>query len=183
MLDATVSVAESATGGMLGERFTSAPGSSQYFLGGFITYNNAMKMELLGVTPEILKEHGAVSQEPLKPWPSVPPPHQVHLRPYPSPGVAGPEVRREDSQGTMYVASPMPPDYLGAQAIPGGSPRIRYLRRTDGAGSVAPPHTGGVGRTLIICVRLLLSSQLPSTSTSLKSFASLGRGERGNMPT
>ena len=37
MLDATVSVAESATGGMLGERFTSAPGSSAYFLGGFIT--------------------------------------------------------------------------------------------------------------------------------------------------
>jgi nicotinamide-nucleotide amidase len=61
--DATVSVAESATGGMLGERFTSAPGSSEYFVGGFITYNNAMKMELLGVSPEILAEHGAVSKE------------------------------------------------------------------------------------------------------------------------
>jgi nicotinamide-nucleotide amidase len=61
--DATVSVAESATGGMLGERFTSAPGSSQYFVGGFITYNNAMKMELLGVSPETLAEHGAVSKE------------------------------------------------------------------------------------------------------------------------
>jgi nicotinamide-nucleotide amidase len=61
--DATVSVAESATGGMLGERFTSAPGSSQYFVGGFITYNNAMKMEMLGVSPETLAEHGAVSKE------------------------------------------------------------------------------------------------------------------------
>ena len=50
-MDATVSVAESATGGMLGERFTSAPGSSAYFLGGFITYSNAMKMELLGRRP------------------------------------------------------------------------------------------------------------------------------------
>ena len=50
-------------GGMLGERFTSAPGSSQYFVGGFITYNNAMKMELLGVSPEVLAEHGAVSRE------------------------------------------------------------------------------------------------------------------------
>ena len=60
---ATVAVAESATGGMLGERFTSVPGSSDYFAGGFITYNNAMKTELLGVSPEILEAHGAVSQE------------------------------------------------------------------------------------------------------------------------
>jgi nicotinamide-nucleotide amidase len=60
---ATVSVAESATGGMLGERITSAPGSSEYFLGGFITYNDAMKTELLGVPAELLHEHGAVSRE------------------------------------------------------------------------------------------------------------------------
>lgn len=59
----TVSVAESCTGGMLGERFTSVPGSSDYFAGGFITYNNAMKMELLGVSAEILEAHGAVSKE------------------------------------------------------------------------------------------------------------------------
>jgi nicotinamide-nucleotide amidase len=60
---ATVSVAESCTGGMLGERFTHVPGSSEYFVGGFITYSNEMKIELLGVTPEILAEHGAVSKE------------------------------------------------------------------------------------------------------------------------
>jgi nicotinamide-nucleotide amidase len=47
---------------MLGERFTSVPGSSAYFVGGFLTYNNAMKMELLGVSPEVLKEHGPVSR-------------------------------------------------------------------------------------------------------------------------
>ena len=62
-MDATVSVAESATGGMLGERFTSTPGSSAYFLGGFITYSNAMKVELLGVLPETLAQFGAVSTE------------------------------------------------------------------------------------------------------------------------
>ena len=60
---ATVSVAESATGGMLGERFTSVPGSSEYFAGGFITYTNAMKIELLGVPPETLAQFGAVSKE------------------------------------------------------------------------------------------------------------------------
>jgi nicotinamide-nucleotide amidase len=60
---ATVAVAESATGGMLGERFTSVPGSSDYFAGGFITYTNAMKTELLGVEPDLLAQHGAVSKE------------------------------------------------------------------------------------------------------------------------
>jgi len=60
---ATVAVAESCTGGLLGERFTSIPGSSAYFVGGFITYSNEMKIELLGVTPEILADHGAVSKE------------------------------------------------------------------------------------------------------------------------
>lgn len=60
---ATVAVAESCTGGLLGERFTSIAGSSDYFVGGFITYTNELKIELLGVTPEILADHGAVSKE------------------------------------------------------------------------------------------------------------------------
>jgi nicotinamide-nucleotide amidase len=60
---ATVSVAESCTGGMLGERLTSVAGSSEYFLGGFIAYSNAMKIEMLGVPPETLERFGAVSKE------------------------------------------------------------------------------------------------------------------------
>jgi nicotinamide-nucleotide amidase len=60
---ATVAVAESATGGMLGERFTAAPGSSDYFVGGFITYTKQMKTDLLGVPAEILEQFGAVSAE------------------------------------------------------------------------------------------------------------------------
>jgi nicotinamide-nucleotide amidase len=60
---ATVSVAESCTGGMLGERFTSVAGSSQYFVGGFITYTDEMKIEMLGVAPELLEKYGAISKE------------------------------------------------------------------------------------------------------------------------
>jgi nicotinamide-nucleotide amidase len=60
--NATLSVAESCTGGLLGERLTSVPGSSEYFLGGFITYSNALKTKLLGVPGEMLAAHGAVSK-------------------------------------------------------------------------------------------------------------------------
>jgi nicotinamide-nucleotide amidase len=60
---ATVSVAESCTGGLLGGRFTAPPGSSDYFLGGYIAYSNAMKTKLLGVSAETLARFGAVSKE------------------------------------------------------------------------------------------------------------------------
>ena len=59
----TVSVAESCTGGMLAERITSVPGSSDYFLGGFLVYTERMKTGLLGVSEKLLREHTAVSEE------------------------------------------------------------------------------------------------------------------------
>ncbi|MCU1259989.1 MAG: competence/damage-inducible protein cinA, partial [Bryobacterales bacterium] len=60
---ATVAVSESATGGGLSERLTSVPGSSAYFLGGFITYTKKMKIDLLGVAEETLEKFGPVSRE------------------------------------------------------------------------------------------------------------------------
>ena len=60
---ATLAVAESCTGGMLGARLTATPGSSQYFAGGFITYSNALKQQMLGVPAETLERFGAVSPE------------------------------------------------------------------------------------------------------------------------
>ena len=60
---ATLSVAESCSGGLLGDRITSVPGSSDYFVGGFLVYTDRMKTQLLGVTPELLAEHTAVSEE------------------------------------------------------------------------------------------------------------------------
>ena len=57
----TLSVAESCTGGGLGEMLTSVPGSSAYFLGGVIAYDNRVKQSLLSVSPEDLHHYGAVS--------------------------------------------------------------------------------------------------------------------------
>lgn len=59
----TLCVAESCTGGMLSQRITSLAGSSDYFVGGFLTYTGRMKTELLGVDPHILEQHTAVSEE------------------------------------------------------------------------------------------------------------------------
>ncbi|HOW28417.1 MAG TPA: competence/damage-inducible protein A [Elusimicrobiota bacterium] len=57
----TVSVAESCTGGMLMERLTDVPGSSDYFEEGLVTYSNESKKEHLGVPVRLLSAHGAVS--------------------------------------------------------------------------------------------------------------------------
>lgn len=55
--------AESCSGGLLGHLITNTPGSSDYYLGGFITYSNQAKRSLLGVKTETLQEFGAVSRE------------------------------------------------------------------------------------------------------------------------
>jgi nicotinamide-nucleotide amidase len=59
----TLAVAESCTGGLLAERITSVAGSSRYFLGGAVVYDNTLKSELAGVAPLVIAEHGAVSSQ------------------------------------------------------------------------------------------------------------------------
>ena len=63
MRNATLAVAESCTGGLLGERITSIGGSSRYFAGGAIVYADAVKTELAGVPADMIERHGAVSRE------------------------------------------------------------------------------------------------------------------------
>lgn len=59
----TLSVAESCTGGGLGRLVTAVSGSSDYFMGGVISYDNRVKVSVLGVNPQDLERYGAVSSE------------------------------------------------------------------------------------------------------------------------
>ncbi|MBN1558419.1 MAG: CinA family protein [Lentisphaerae bacterium] len=59
---ATLAVAESCTGGLLGGAVTSVPGSSAYFAGGIVAYADAVKQRELGVPAALLERDGAVSE-------------------------------------------------------------------------------------------------------------------------
>jgi len=61
--DRSLAVAESCSGGGLGELITAVPGASVYFLGGIVAYANDVKTNQLDVDPKILEDHGAVSEE------------------------------------------------------------------------------------------------------------------------
>lgn len=60
---ATVATAESLTGGRLAARMSEAPGSSEVFLGGAVTYATEAKVKVLGVPQQVVDEHGVVSAE------------------------------------------------------------------------------------------------------------------------
>ena len=57
-----MATAESCTGGMIAARCTDLAGSSAWFERGFVTYSNEAKAELLGIDPQLIVQHGAVSE-------------------------------------------------------------------------------------------------------------------------
>jgi len=57
-----IATAESCTGGLLGARLTAIPGASECYTGGIVAYDDAVKLEILGVRPEVLGSQGAVSE-------------------------------------------------------------------------------------------------------------------------
>jgi PncC family amidohydrolase len=61
-LGLTLAVAESCTGGLLSSRITDVAGASEYFRGGVVAYSEEVKERVLGVSPEVLRGQGAVSE-------------------------------------------------------------------------------------------------------------------------
>ncbi len=59
----TIALAESITGGLAGSLITDVPGSSDYFLASFAAYSNGSRIKALGVRPETIQKHGAVSAQ------------------------------------------------------------------------------------------------------------------------
>jgi nicotinamide-nucleotide amidase len=59
----TIAVAESMTGGLLSEKLTRLPGSSEYFIGGAVSYHVRAKVILTGIEPKVIAKYGLVSEE------------------------------------------------------------------------------------------------------------------------
>jgi nicotinamide-nucleotide amidase len=58
-----IATAESCTAGLVAARLTDRPGSSDYVMGGVVSYSNEAKVQLLGVDPALIETHGAVSEQ------------------------------------------------------------------------------------------------------------------------
>jgi nicotinamide-nucleotide amidase len=124
---ATLSVAESCTGGMVGERITSIAGSSEYFVGGFLTYTDRMKTDLLGVDAALLAQHTSVSKEIAQAMAEGARARTGSTFAISITGEAGPESSTGTPVGTIFVGFAGPdgsPEALRF-AMPGDRARIR----------------------------------------------------------
>lgn len=163
---ATLTVAESCTGGLLGERLTRVAGSSDYFLGGAITYSDRLKSDLLDVPPALLAAHGAVSEEVARAMAAGVLARLGSDYGAAITGVAGPGGGSEEKPvGTVHLAIAGPPPAVGEPAVdhrrlrlPGDRERVRWqatqialdmLRRrllaAAGAGAEAAGRRGARG--------------------------------------
>lgn len=101
----TLSLAESCTGGYISHQFTQHPGSSKVFIGGAVTYSNSLKMSILGVSEETLRNYGAVSEQTVREMAEGA--HSAFHSDYSIAvsGIAGPDGGTEEKPvGTIWIA-------------------------------------------------------------------------------
>ena len=125
---ATVAVAESCSGGLLGSRFTAIPGSSAIFQGGVISYHNDSKTRELGVDPDTLARVGAVSEETARAMASGVRHRFGATVGLAITGIAGPGGGTpEKPVGTVWVAVDIAGDVEATRAMmPGDRNEMRY---------------------------------------------------------
>jgi nicotinamide-nucleotide amidase len=126
---ATLAVAESCTGGELAARITSVPGSSAHFIGGFITYSNHAKIQLLGVDGPTLESQGAVSEPVARQMAIGARTRLGAVYGLSVTGFAGPEGGTDrDPVGTVYIGCATPDHTLVRRfRFFGGRDRVRAL--------------------------------------------------------
>lgn len=103
--DLTLSTAESCTGGYIARLLTQHPGSSKVFLGGAVSYSNALKTSMLSVSEETIYEFGAVSEETVLEMANGAKANYVSDYAISVSGVAGPDGGSEEKPvGTVWIA-------------------------------------------------------------------------------
>jgi nicotinamide-nucleotide amidase len=124
---ATVAVAESLTGGLIGARFTSVSGSSKSFRGGVISYATDLKQSLLAVPEELLRREGAVHPEVAAAMAAGVAKVCAATYGLAVTGVAGPEPQDGKPVGTVHVAVSGPDGEIWARQLrlQGSRERIR----------------------------------------------------------
>ena len=126
---ASVAVAESLTGGMVAERITSVPGSSDYFTGGFLVYSNHAKESLLGIDPGLIERHTAVSAEVAQAMAEHARARTGAAYAISTTGEAGPESATGAPPGTVYIGLAGPSEAAVARKfnMPGDRTRVRMF--------------------------------------------------------
>jgi nicotinamide-nucleotide amidase len=127
----TLGTAESCTGGLVAARLTGIPGSSKVFLGGVVSYANAIKQSELGVPAELLDEYGAVSPQVAEAMAHGARTHLGVDVAVSVTGIAGPDGGTEEKPiGLVYLHAEGPTGGLGREfSFPGdrGSVRARSV--------------------------------------------------------
>ena len=125
---ATVSAAESCTGGMIATRLTEQAGSSDYFVSSFVTYSDAQKQDILGVPKSLLDKYGAVSEHAAAAMAEGARRRSGSTYALSATGYAGPTGGTEyDPVGTVYLGIASPAETRVVRVRYGGD---RYRTRT-----------------------------------------------------
>ena len=128
-MGATLSTAESCTGGYLAHLITSVPGSSDYFMGSVVSYSNHAKQAILGVEEQALESHGAVSKEVVMQMAAGARKRFNTTYALATSGVAGPAGGSEGKPvGTVWIAT-AGPEGVKAKKFNFGNSRKRNIRK------------------------------------------------------